>query len=91
MCMEEILKDIKVRVKKNHGSRQALLGLIHTDAESSETHKSVTLLEETLRSVFIKHPHDSIWTGHFIPNGAEGIENIKRNVCKAVNVSQNPG
>ncbi|KAK3533385.1 hypothetical protein QTP70_019332 [Hemibagrus guttatus] len=90
MCMEEILKDVKVRVKKNHGGRQALLGLIHTDAESSETHKSVTLLEETLRSVFIKHPHDSIWTGHFIPNEVEGIENIKRNVCKAVNVSQSP-
>lgn len=91
MCMEGILKDIKVRVKKNHGFRQALLGLIHADAESSETSKSLTLLEETLRSVFIKHPHDSIWTGHFIPNAANGIENIKRNVCKAVNVSQSPG
>ncbi|KAB5559039.1 hypothetical protein PHYPO_G00024260 [Pangasianodon hypophthalmus] len=90
MCMEEILKDVKVRVKKNHGVRQALLGLVHADAESSETHQSVTLLEETLRSVFVKHPHDSIWTGHFIPNAADGIENIKRNACKAVNVSQSP-
>ncbi|KAK2869317.1 hypothetical protein Q7C36_001188 [Tachysurus vachellii] len=90
VCMEEILKDVKVRVKKNHGGRQALLGLIHADVESSETRKSVTFLEETLRSVFIKHPHGAIWTGHFIPNAADGLENIKRNVCKAVNVSQSP-
>ncbi|XP_060796473.1 uncharacterized protein LOC132898822 isoform X2 [Neoarius graeffei] len=88
--MEEIFKDVKGRVKKNHGVRQALVGLVRADAESSETHKSLTVLEDTIRSVFIKHPHDSIWTGHFIPNAAEGIEIIKKNVCKAVNVSQSP-
>lgn len=91
MCMEEILKDVKGRVKKNHGVRQALLGLVRAEAESSETRESVMLLEETVRSVFIKHPHDSIWTGHFIPKAADGIENIKKNACKAVNVSQSPG
>ncbi|XP_053491395.1 uncharacterized protein LOC128614120 [Ictalurus furcatus] len=90
VCMEEILKDIKVRVKKNHGVRQAVLGLVRADAESSETRESVSLLERTMRSLFIKHPHNSIWIGHFIPNAADGIENIKRNICKAVNESQSP-
>lgn len=89
--MLEILNDVKGRVKKNHGARQALLGLIRADTESSETHESVTLLEDTMRSVFIKHPHDSIWTGLYIPNAADGLENIKKNICKAVNVSQSPG
>ncbi|KAF4083093.1 hypothetical protein AMELA_G00136030 [Ameiurus melas] len=90
VCMEEILKDIKIQVKKNHGVRQAVVGLVRADTDSSETHESVSLLDGTMRSVFIKHPHDSIWTGHFIPNAADGIENIKRNICKAVNESQSP-
>ncbi|XP_062869369.1 uncharacterized protein LOC134331776 [Trichomycterus rosablanca] len=89
VCMEEILRDVQVRMKKARGVRQAVLGLVRADAENSETRESVVLLMETLRSVFIKRSRDSVWAGHFIPKAPESVRNIKRNVCSAVQASQN--
>uniref|UniRef100_A0A8B9JN84 Uncharacterized protein n=1 Tax=Astyanax mexicanus TaxID=7994 RepID=A0A8B9JN84_ASTMX len=83
VCVKEVLKDVKARTV-GHGAWPGLLGLVHAHSESPETRESVELLEQMLRSVFRKHPHDSIWAGHFVPKALEGVQAIRRHVCKAV-------
>ncbi|XP_026879241.2 uncharacterized protein LOC113585745 [Electrophorus electricus] len=89
VCLEEILKDVKTRTKRN-GVRPALLGLVYADIENAETRDSVMFLEQTLRSVFTKHPHGSIWAGHFISKAPDGTQTIKRHICTTVHFSQSP-
>ncbi|XP_072516643.1 uncharacterized protein C2orf72 [Salminus brasiliensis] len=83
VCVREVLKDVKARTV-GHGAWPALLGLVHAHCESPETGESVELLEQMLRSVFSSHPHDSIWAGHFVPKSQDGVQAIRRHVCKAV-------
>ncbi|XP_076879958.1 uncharacterized protein LOC143528228 [Brachyhypopomus gauderio] len=89
VCVEEVLKDVKARTKRS-GLRPALLGLIYSDVESAETRGSVMFLEQTLRSVFTKHPHESIWAGHYISKSPDGMQTIKRHICTTVHFSQSP-
>ncbi|XP_066514811.1 uncharacterized protein C2orf72 homolog isoform X1 [Hoplias malabaricus] len=81
--MREVLKDVRMRTE-GHGVRPALLGLVHSGSESPESGESVELLEHMLRSVFPKHPHDSIWAGHFLPKAPDCVQTIRTRVCKAV-------
>uniref|UniRef100_A0A3B1KJW1 Uncharacterized protein n=1 Tax=Astyanax mexicanus TaxID=7994 RepID=A0A3B1KJW1_ASTMX len=90
VCVKEVLKDVKARTV-GHGAWPGLLGLVHAHSESPETRESVELLEQMLRSVFRKHPHDSIWAGHFVPKALEGVQAIRRHVCKAVLSAQATG
>ncbi|KAL7855329.1 hypothetical protein SRHO_G00175190 [Serrasalmus rhombeus] len=83
VSVREVLKDVRTRTE-GHGVRPALLGLVHDHCESAETGESVELLEQMLRSVFFKHPHDSIWAGHFVPKAPDGVQDIRRHICKAV-------
>ncbi|KAL6469516.1 hypothetical protein MHYP_G00230400 [Metynnis hypsauchen] len=83
VSVKEVLKDVRTRTE-GHGVRPALLGLVHDHCESAETGESVELLEQMLRSVFFKHPHDSIWAGRFVPKAPDGVQDIRRHICKAV-------
>ncbi|XP_030647757.1 uncharacterized protein LOC115828002 isoform X2 [Chanos chanos] len=86
VCVKEILKDVRARIKRT-GARPALLGLIHSDAENTETGESVGILEHFLRSVFQMQPPESIWVGLYIPRIADRMLTIKRETCKVVNFS----
>ncbi|XP_036443206.1 uncharacterized protein LOC118819489 [Colossoma macropomum] len=83
VSVREVLKDVRTRTE-GHGVRPALLGLVHDHCESAETAESVELLEQMLRSVFCKHPHDSIWAGHFVPKAPDGVQAIRRHICRSV-------
>ncbi|KAL7867027.1 hypothetical protein AOLI_G00148410 [Acnodon oligacanthus] len=83
VSLREVLKDVRTRTE-GHGVRPALLGLVHDHCESAEIGESVALLEQMLRSVFYKHAHDSIWAGHFVPKAPDGVQDIRRCICKAV-------
>ncbi|KAI1883201.1 hypothetical protein AGOR_G00242770 [Albula goreensis] len=85
-CLKEILKDVKARTKLS-SIRPALLGLVRTALESEEAKLSVTALERLMRSVFRKHPFESIWVGQFVPNKAERTLTIKKNVCRTLQTS----
>ncbi|KAI4902083.1 hypothetical protein NFI96_014701 [Prochilodus magdalenae] len=87
VCVREVLKDIRTRTK-GHGVQPALLGLVHAHCESPETGESVELLDQMLRSVFPKHPHDSIWAGHFVPRAEDGVQAIRRHICRCVLTAQ---
>ncbi|XP_051979608.1 uncharacterized protein LOC127640930 [Xyrauchen texanus] len=84
LCLREIMKDVRARIKRNV-FRPALLGLIHTDCDRSEIRESLELLDGSLRSVFITHTQQAIWTGRYVTDSPKVLEEIKRNACKAVN------
>ncbi|XP_036378064.1 uncharacterized protein C2orf72 homolog [Megalops cyprinoides] len=86
ICLKEILKDVRERTKPS-GVLPALVGLVYSRAEIGETRESTGLLECMMRSVFIKHPPESIWVGHFVPKSAEGILAIKKNACRVLKTS----
>lgn len=86
VCLREILKDVRARVKRNALS-PALLGLIHTDCSRSQNRESVDLLDRSLRSVFIDYPQQAIWTGHYVTKNPDVLYAIKINACKVIKSS----
>ncbi|KAI2650134.1 hypothetical protein H4Q32_000053 [Labeo rohita] len=86
VCLREILKDVRARIKRN-ALRPALLGLVHTDCDQSESHDSVELLDRSMRSVFINHPPQAIWTGPYVTKSPDLLQEIRWNACRAVNSS----
>lgn len=86
VCLREILKDVRGRIKRN-AHRPALLGLIYRDCSQTQSRESVDLLDRLLRSVFINHPQEAIWTGRFVTKAPDMLQEIKRNACKAVKSS----
>ncbi|KAI7791419.1 hypothetical protein IRJ41_018869, partial [Triplophysa rosa] len=86
VCLREILKDVRARVKRN-AHCPALLGLILTDCNRPQSPESVDLLDRLLRSVFINRPQEAIWTGRYVTKDPEVLQEIKRNACKAVKSS----
>lgn len=86
VCLREILKDVRARVKRN-ALRPALLGLVHTDGDPSESRDSVELLDRSLRAVFINHPPQAIWTGRYVTKSPDVLQEIRWNTCRAVKCS----
>ncbi|XP_035277955.1 uncharacterized protein C2orf72 homolog isoform X1 [Anguilla rostrata] len=87
-CLKEILKDVRARTKLA-SIRPALLGLVRTTVENEESELSVVMLESLMRSVFKKHPTESIWVGQFVPNKANRNVTIKKNACRTLQTSLN--
>ncbi|XP_051549729.1 uncharacterized protein LOC127438282 [Myxocyprinus asiaticus] len=83
VCLREIMKDVRARIKRNV-FRPALLGLIQTDCDRSEICESLELLDRSLRSVFINHPQQAIWTGRYVTDSPKVLQEIKRNACRTV-------
>ncbi|XP_067272487.1 uncharacterized protein C2orf72 homolog [Pseudorasbora parva] len=83
VCLREILKDVRARLKGN-AHRPALLGLVHGGQPES---RSVELLDRSLRSVFINHPPQAIWTGRYVAQSPDVLQEIGRNACRAVKSS----
>lgn len=85
VCLREILKDVRARLKRS-ALRPALLGLVHSDRDQPES-RSVELLDRSLRSVFIHHPQQAIWTGRYVTKCPDVLQEIGRNACRAVKSS----
>lgn len=90
VCLREILKDVRARVKRN-ALRPALLGLVHTDGDQSESRDSVESLDRSLRAVFINHPPQAIWTGRYVTKSPDVLQEIRWNTCRAVKCSMSAG
>ncbi|XP_048833433.1 uncharacterized protein C2orf72 homolog isoform X1 [Brienomyrus brachyistius] len=90
ICLKEILKDVKVRLKKT-GVVPALLGLVYLRGQSRETCTSIAVLDQLMRSVFRSHSSETIWVGPFVPNTADGTHTIKKNVCRTLQSSLRRG
>ncbi len=89
-CLRAILKDVRARIKRNT-LRPALLGLVHTDCDQSESRDSVELLDRSLRAVFIDHPPQAIWTGLYVKKSPDVLQEIRWNTCRAVKGSMSAG
>ncbi|KAK7137351.1 hypothetical protein R3I93_017435 [Phoxinus phoxinus] len=85
-CLREILKDVRARLKRN-ALRPALLGLVHTDSDQSESRESVDLLDRSMRSVFINHPQQAIWTGRYVSKCPDVLQEIRGSTCRTVKSS----
>lgn len=90
ICLKEILKDVKVRLKIA-GVVPALLGLVYLRGQSRETCTSVEVLDQLIRSVFRSHSSEMIWVGPFVPKTADGMHTIKKNVCRTLQSSLRRG
>ncbi|KAK2907248.1 hypothetical protein Q8A67_006233 [Cirrhinus molitorella] len=86
VCLREILKDVRARIKRN-ALRPALLGLVYTDCDQPESRDSVELLDRAMRSVFINHPPQAIWTGRYVTKSPDLVQEIRQNACRAVKSS----
>ncbi|XP_062412811.1 uncharacterized protein LOC134102658 [Sardina pilchardus] len=86
ICIKEIMKDVRARTKHSP-IFPAVIGLVHSAAETRGSLQSVQVLERLLHSVYRKHSSDSIWAGLYIPNTVEKMLSIKRHVNKAVHSS----
>ncbi|XP_073700979.1 uncharacterized protein [Garra rufa] len=86
VSLREILKDVRARIKRNK-LQPALLGLVHTDCDPSESRDSVELLDRSMRSVFTDHPPQAIWTGCYVTKSPDLLQEIRRNACRAVKSS----
>lgn len=90
VCLREILKDVRARLKRN-ALRPALLGLVHTDSDQSESKESVDLLDRSMRSVFISHPQQAIRTGRYVSKCPDVLQEIRWSTCQAVKSSMSAG
>jgi len=90
VCLREILKDVRARLKRN-ALRPALLGLVHSDSDRSDSRASVELLDRSMRSVFINHPQQAIWTGRYVSKCPDVLQEIRWSTCRAVKSSMSAG